>query len=128
MLDAMRLVPGRRSAIEQFVEAKRREAGKAAESRRWDGAWRMTRDAVGISASLRERSCEHGPRADLTAGPHIAHGRPVGHGAPSRRPTSAAAAYPSSVRVLRLGSSRVLDYGGRLVGVDVATGAYGMEG
>ena len=123
LLDLMRLLPGRRQALRAFIASLRRAGadadggapGRSCTSRqrsRWDAEWRMTHQAVVLAARQRERSCEFGPSAHLTNAPHLNWGRPLG-AARVKPPSSAARA--SAVRVLHVGRSRVVDYGGQLV-------------
>ena len=122
MLDQMRLLPGRRQALLTFIGSQRTRlaasdaatelaAGTSLEQRQWNSDWRMTREALKIAARQRERSCEYGPGADITAGPHLNWGR--ARGTPKvKRPSSGATV--SQVRVLTFGRSRIVDHDGRL--------------
>jgi hypothetical protein len=108
LLDQMRLLPGRRQALTEFLNQKRRvPRPKAMPDRRAEGDWAMTRESVARAASTRARSAEHGPRSDLTAEPLVNWGRSKGDKERLRPST----AYISSVHVLRMGRNRLTVHG-----------------
>jgi hypothetical protein len=111
LLDMMRLRPGMRAAILRFVAERRASLvgtlPPPPRGRRAANQWRMTRELVRTTAQLRARSCEHGPMADLTNVPFINWARPRGACTVA---ISRSDAHISSVRVLRVGRGRVVQF------------------
>jgi len=111
LLDQMRLIPGQRQAIIDWLEKKRtvpRPKGKLKGGKRMDSEWTMTKEAVRRAAAQRARSTEFGPRAELTAEPHINWGRTRGE----KERLHPSTAYISDVRVLTVGRHKLTVHGG----------------